>query len=144
MSVLKTITPDSTVNEVVEWYPETLPVFGRYGIDTCCGGLKSLREVSDAHQVPLDRLLGELHGVIAPAAEVILDVRPDLAAGRDPLERILAAADRLGPGQRLVVVVHFEPVPLYSVLGQRGFQHISERGSDGTWRVTFFRGQPPG
>lgn len=132
------IVSEETVNQIVERYPATLRVFGRYGIDTCCGGQKSLRDVAIAHQLPLEPLLAELQAAIAPA-EVVLDVRADLAAGRDPLDRILAAAAALGPSERLVIVVGFEPVPLYTVLGQRGFIHRSERGADGTWRVTFSR-----
>jgi regulator of cell morphogenesis and NO signaling len=27
-----------TINEIVARYPETIPVFNRFGLDTCCGG----------------------------------------------------------------------------------------------------------
>ena len=58
--VVATITADWTINEVVGVYPTTLPIFGRYGIDSCCGGLKSLAEVAVAHRLRLDQLLGDL------------------------------------------------------------------------------------
>jgi iron-sulfur cluster repair protein YtfE (RIC family) len=67
------ITADWTVNAVVGTYPTSLPVFGRYGIDSCCGGLKTLREVSEAHHLPLDRLLADLvHATTR--APLVLDV----------------------------------------------------------------------
>jgi iron-sulfur cluster repair protein YtfE (RIC family) len=67
------ITADWTVNAVVGTYPTSLPVFGRYGIDSCCGGLKTLREVAEAHHLPLDRLLADL---VHPTtrAPLVLDV----------------------------------------------------------------------
>ncbi|HVC34878.1 MAG TPA: DUF542 domain-containing protein [Chloroflexota bacterium] len=133
------LTADWTVNEVVAAYPSTLRVLGRYGIDACCGGPKSLRAVAAAHNFSLDQLLADLGSVIAPE-ETILDVRPDLAAGHDPLGKIIAAAEGTAEGRRLVIVVRFEPVPLYSVLAERGFAHQSERTSNGDWRVTFSRG----
>lgn len=133
-----TLTADWTVNDVVAAYPAALRVLGRYGIDTCCGGLKSLREVAAAHEFSLDQLLGDLESAIAPG-EVLIDVRPDLQAGQDPLTKILAAADTVPSGGKLVIIVGFEPLPLYNVLGQRGFSHQSERDPDGTWRVTFTR-----
>ncbi len=139
MSTTRTLlTADWTVNDVAATYPATLRVFGRYGIDACCGGLKSLREVAAAHHFSLDQLLGDLEKAIDPG-EVLVDVRPDLAAGQDPLQKILAAADTLASGGRLVLLAGFEPLPLYNVLGQHGFSHQSERDPDGTWRITFTR-----
>ncbi len=40
-----------TVNEVVLRFPNALPVFTRYGIDTCCGGDKTLDEVIRRHRL---------------------------------------------------------------------------------------------
>src|SRR6185437_17002536 len=97
---------DWTVNQVVARYPVTLPVLGRHGIDTCCGGLKSLRDVASAHGIQLDRLLDELDQVIDPR-EVVLDVRPDLRAGQDPLGKILAASESLKERQSLTILVGF-------------------------------------
>ncbi len=71
---------------------------------------------------------------------VLLDVRPILAAGGDPYDQILAAADALAPEQRLVIVNSFEPFPLYDVLAGRGFERSVERFPDGEWRITFRRG----
>lgn len=71
--------------------------------------------------------------------DVILDVRPDLARGEEPLTKILSAARAIQPGGRLVVQAPFEPFPLYGVLAKQGFSSASENlGSEG-FRVTFHR-----
>jgi uncharacterized protein (DUF2249 family) len=67
----------------------------------------------------------------------VLDVRPILEAGGTPCGAIDAAVGRLIPGQSLVVLVPFEPVPLYTKLGSCGFGHETEKLPDGTWRVEF-------
>jgi iron-sulfur cluster repair protein YtfE (RIC family) len=58
------ITAGWTVNEVVERYPESLLVFGRYGVDSCCGGQKRLSEVAVAHGFSLAQLLADLKAAI--------------------------------------------------------------------------------
>ncbi len=75
----------------------------------------------------------------SPPPDVILDVRPDLARGEEPLTKILTAARAIQPGGRLVVQAPFEPFPLYGVLAKQGFSSASENlGSEG-FRVTFHR-----
>jgi iron-sulfur cluster repair protein YtfE (RIC family) len=32
------LDPALTINEIVAAHPETIPVFNRFGFDTCCGG----------------------------------------------------------------------------------------------------------
>jgi uncharacterized protein (DUF2249 family) len=73
------------------------------------------------------------------AGPLVLDVREDIAAGREPFGKIMAAVKSLAPAQPLVLVNSFEPVPLYGVLEQQGFAHQAERAADGAWRVTFTR-----
>ena len=31
------VDPTMTINEIVARYPATIPVFNRFGMDTCCG-----------------------------------------------------------------------------------------------------------
>lgn len=69
----------------------------------------------------------------------VVDVRDDIAHGREPFDRIMGAVARLGDDEALVIVNVFEPVPLYSVLGQQGFTHETARTPDGDWCVTFRR-----
>ncbi|MBN2198841.1 MAG: DUF2249 domain-containing protein [Candidatus Aminicenantes bacterium] len=55
------------------------------------------------------------------------------------LPGLLARADRLDVGQGLCVIQTFEPIPLYSALADFGFEHLTERVSDGEYRVYFYR-----
>ncbi len=68
---------------------------------------------------------------------LILDVRPILAKGGSPCDPIHEALGKLAPGQSFVLIVPFEPVPLYDKLGAQGYTHVSGKMSDGTWRVEF-------
>jgi uncharacterized protein (DUF2249 family) len=91
---------------------------------------------------------------VAKLRPVYLDVRGGLGARADrnravlggapdkphePFGRIMAAASALTDGEALVLRVPFEPVPLYQVLGARGFAHWIERQTPGDWSVWFHR-----
>jgi uncharacterized protein (DUF2249 family) len=67
-----------------------------------------------------------------------LDVRPTLRAGGEPFQQIMEAVTRLRPGQGLRLLATFEPVPLFSVLGAKGFEHEARQIADDDWEV-FFR-----
>ena len=73
-------------------------------------------------------------------APLTLDVRPELRSGGEPLERILAAVQELVPGQALRLLTTFEPIPLYAVLGQKGFSHVASRHNEGDWEILFVPG----
>ena len=70
---------------------------------------------------------------------VTLDVREDIRQGREPFERIMAAAGTLQPGDTLLLINSFEPLPLYRVMAQNGFTHWAEQTADGDWKVYFRR-----
>ncbi len=44
----------------IERYPQTRPVFARYGLETCCGGSHPVAEAARHHGLPLERLAAEL------------------------------------------------------------------------------------
>ena len=67
----------------------------------------------------------------------LLDTRPIFAAGQTPCQLIDDAVATLRPGQPLVLIVPFEPIPLYAKLGNQGFSHCAEHLPDGSWRVEF-------
>ncbi len=71
-----------------------------------------------------------------------LDVRAELRSGGEPLPRILQAVRQLQVGQPLRLLATFEPIPLYAVLGQKGFSHESLRHSEGDWEILFTPGKP--
>jgi tRNA 2-thiouridine synthesizing protein A len=79
-----------------------------------------------------------------PAASeqtVVVDVRAEQRRHKEPFQRIMAAVEALGPADELIVVNTFEPVPLYTVLGRRGFAHAATQVGPEEWRVRFWRGQ---
>jgi Domain of Unknown function (DUF542)/Uncharacterized conserved protein (DUF2249) len=70
-------------------------------------------------------------------ATITLDARPILARGEEPFETIMEAAARVPPAGHLDLTAPFEPVPLYGVLGARGFAHATTALSGGDFRVRF-------
>lgn len=53
-----------TLNELVTRRPETQPVLTGHGMDSCCGGAKTLAEAAQAHGISLTELLKELRAVL--------------------------------------------------------------------------------
>lgn len=74
----------------------------------------------------------------------LLDVRADLRAGREPLPMIMKAVKELSAGQPLLLRATFEPIPLYRVLGMKGYGHEARRMEDGDWEILFSPGEKRG
>lgn len=83
----------------------------------------------------------EALAAIPAVRRVALDVRDAIRRGDEPFAMIMAAVGGLGSDQALVLRAPFEPVPLYRVLGKRGFAHWTERRSNDDWWVWFYRGE---
>jgi uncharacterized protein (DUF2249 family) len=66
-----------------------------------------------------------------------LDVRPTLRNGGEPFQEIMGAVGALAPGQGLRLLATFKPVPLFSVLGAKGFDHEEREIGGGDWEVLF-------
>ena len=71
--------------------------------------------------------------IVPEDSATVLDVRE---IDGEPFGEIVAALNRLDPDGTLVLVNSFEPVPLYDVLADRGFDHETERIDDDEWHVT--------
>lgn len=69
----------------------------------------------------------------------VIDVRPALAAGDEPLEAIMNLAAATPPGGAFVVVAPFDPAPLRGLLAGGGFDAKVEESAKGCWRVRFRR-----
>lgn len=54
------IDPTWSVNEVIARFPSTIPVFNKFGLDTCCGGGAPISDAAHRDGADLDALLGEL------------------------------------------------------------------------------------
>lgn len=71
------------------------------------------------------------------ATPLTLDVRPTLKAGGEPLAEIMRTVSGLQPGQALRLLATFEPIPLYAVLGRKGFAHAATHHGQDDWEVLF-------
>lgn len=69
----------------------------------------------------------------------ILDVRPMMLAGEEPFETIMGVVARLGAQEEFELLAPLPPVPLYHVLGARGFSHETESLGKGDYRLVFRR-----
>lgn len=49
-----------SVNDVMAYYPSTLHVFNRFGVDTCCGGTLSVEEAVRANGLDATTLCAAL------------------------------------------------------------------------------------
>jgi uncharacterized protein (DUF2249 family) len=70
---------------------------------------------------------------------VDLDVRPILRNGGEPFGEIMQAVASLAPDQGLRLYATFKPVPLFQVLGSKGFSHEARELGGGDWEVLFSR-----
>jgi hypothetical protein len=68
-----------------------------------------------------------------------LDIRPLIATGESPFDKIMAAKDDLAAGEALLLISPFLPAPLIEKLGSEGFKARPERRSDGSWQTHFTR-----
>lgn len=66
-----------------------------------------------------------------------LDVRSILQAGGEPLPEIMKAVASLESGQGLRLLATFKPVPLFSLMQQRGYTHAEKELGGGDWEVVF-------
>src|SRR3954468_11291210 len=73
--------------------------------------------------------------------KITVDVREDIRNGREPFSKIMAAAAQLQGDEQLLLIAHFEPVPLYAVLESQGFTHSAKAVESGDWQVLFTRRQ---
>lgn len=86
---------------------------------------------------------GEPHFLREIALENIvrLDVRTLFDAGQEPLPTILEVVGRMKVGEVLKLLVPFEPVPLFGVLGAKGFSHwrVDPEDQEELWTIYFYR-----
>ena len=66
-----------------------------------------------------------------------LDVRPLIARGEEPFDKIMKAVSALAPGESFVLVTPFVPAPLIELLQSQGFDARPEHRADGGWQTQF-------
>jgi uncharacterized protein (DUF2249 family) len=96
------------------------------------------RRIAERHQRPAEPTAPR-PAALGGLRRVDCDVRADIARGQEPFAEIMRAVRALAPDQALVLRAPFEPVPLYDVLGRRGFDHWTEHASAGDCSIWFYR-----
>lgn len=55
------VTKEIVVNDCIKLYPNTIGVFTRFNIDSCCGGAVSIEDAARRDGADLEALLKELN-----------------------------------------------------------------------------------
>ncbi|HEX5151549.1 MAG TPA: DUF2249 domain-containing protein [Parafilimonas sp.] len=76
---------------------------------------------------------------IQPGQIVILDVRPVIASGKDPLQIILEKIKTLQVNQVLKIINSFEPTPLMILLQKQGFESYADVINEDLTETYFYR-----
>ena len=58
------IDPKATINSITHKYPDTIAIFAEFGIDSCCGGEKTLEDVARRHGLSLTDIVEKLEPVV--------------------------------------------------------------------------------
>jgi uncharacterized protein (DUF2249 family) len=77
-------------------------------------------------------------GIAHDTDQISLDVRPIISSGADPFQKIMQAVNALNEGQTLSIINVFEPLPLISVMENKGFQSWTRQVSPDEYH-TFFK-----
>lgn len=72
----------------------------------------------------------------------VLDVRPVIAAGKDPLSLILEKAKTIQDGHILKIINTFAPIPLIPLLEKKGFISYMDKVEDKLVETYFFKHSP--
>ena len=67
-----------------------------------------------------------------------LDVRPIIDSGKDPFLEIMGKVKSLKDNEVFHLINSFEPLPLYSVLQSKGYEHWTEK-DDNVFNVFFYK-----
>lgn len=76
-----------------------------------------------------------------PADEILIDAR-DLEPP-EPLEKVTQTLELLRPGQSIRLLLPREPFPLYPILAERGYGHVTQMDTDGSYVVLIRQADTP-
>lgn len=68
--------------------------------------------------------------------DILIDARA--LAPPEPLQRVLAALAGRRHGQRIRLLLHREPYPLYDILRQMGLTHSTRQEPDGNYEILIY------
>lgn len=88
---------------------------------------------------PENKPIPEFLKNLQPDKIVHFDVRAMLAEGNDPLKHIQQKVKGLNPGEALLIINNFEPVPLIKLLEKQGFESYVKHIDSETIETYFFK-----
>ena len=97
-----------------------------------------ITENSKEEKSQSDESLDDFLNDIKDENVVVLDVRPIIGSGKDPFTDIMAKVKSLEDDDIFLLINSFEPIPLYSVLAKKHFEHKTIKKGD-KFNVYFFR-----
>ena len=59
------ITEDMIINDVVAKHPESMKIFNRHKVDSCCGGAASIKDTAAMNSADLAAVMTDLNAAIA-------------------------------------------------------------------------------
>ena len=62
-AIKEKISKQMIVNDAIKLYPDTIGVFSKFHIDSCCGGAVYIEEAAKRDKADLDALLKKLNEV---------------------------------------------------------------------------------
>lgn len=68
-----------------------------------------------------------------PIDEILVDARG--LEPPEPMEKVMQTLALLRPAQRVRLLLHREPFPLYSILAERGYLHDTRMQTDGSYVI---------
>lgn len=118
----KLLAPRVTVAEAA--------TIGKVPVSALLDKLKSLNFIIE-ESVGVQESSADLPDARQAVADYVLDVRPALAEGKDPLKLIMQKVKELPDGKTLLLVNNFEPVPLIHILVKKGYTcQVEQSGVD--------------
>ena len=94
--------------------PEAACASPAVAVPPCRGG-EEPEAAAAAEPVPV------WHAGFDATTAALVDVRPILAEGREPIADVLAAAEAIPQRGGLIILAPFDPAPLRALLRERGF-----------------------
>lgn len=79
--------------------------------------------------------------IVSDGKVVELDVRPVIEGGSDPFNMIMEAIKDLPEGAVLKIINSFEPIPLITILREKGYESKVERPEEGVVHTYFKKGE---
>jgi regulator of cell morphogenesis and NO signaling len=65
---MEPITRDMVINEVIKKYPQTIGIFNKYKVDSCCGGGAAIEATAKRDGVDVEELVRALNDAVRQTA----------------------------------------------------------------------------